>query len=110
MPWLRELVEQAVMVNSVDARARGISDGDLVRVFNDRGETRIRAYVTERIMPGVVDLPTGAWYQPDEKGIDMGGCANVLTNDDHSPGGALIMNSALVQVELSAQVMKEGAR
>jgi len=87
------------MINTIDAAARGIKDGDMVRVFNDRGETVVPARVTERIMPGVVDLPHGAWYQPDEKGIDRGGCANVLTNETYSPGGGFAYNSCLVEME-----------
>ena len=43
----------------------------------------------------------GAWYDPDEDGVDCGGCANVLTADAHSPGGAHHMNCARVQVETS---------
>ena len=50
-------------------------------------------------MPGVVDIPEGAWYDPDENGVDRGGCPNVLLNDEPSPGGALCTNTALVQVE-----------
>jgi anaerobic dimethyl sulfoxide reductase subunit A len=50
-------------------------------------------------MPGVVDVPHGAWYDPDEKGVDKGGCANVLTRDASSPAGASTYNTALVQVE-----------
>jgi anaerobic dimethyl sulfoxide reductase subunit A len=99
LPWLRELQEQAVSINSVDADCRGIRQGDKVRVFNDRGEVRIPARVTERIMPGVAALPQGAWYTPDEKGIDHGGCANVLTRNVTSPGGAFACNTALVQIE-----------
>jgi len=99
VPWLRELQEQRVMINSVDARSRNINDGDMVRVFNDRGEMMIRAHVTERIMPGVVDVPTGAWYDPDENGVDRGGCANVLTKDVYSPGGAYPYNTGLVEIE-----------
>jgi len=86
-------------MNSADAEARGIKDGDMVRVFNDRGEMVIPARVTERIMPGVVDIPQGAWYDPDEHGFDRGGCANILTKDVISPGGAFSSNTALVQVK-----------
>jgi anaerobic dimethyl sulfoxide reductase subunit A len=99
LPWLRELQTQAISINAADALARGIKDGDMVRVFNDRGQMVIPARVTERIMPGVVDIPQGAWYDPDEKGIDRGGCCNVLTRDEHSPGGAFCSNTTLVQVE-----------
>jgi len=98
IPWLRELECQAVLINSEDACARDISNGDMVRVFNDRGEMIIPAKVTERIMPGVVDVPHGAWYDPDENGVDRGGCANVLTKDTASPGGAFAYNTCLVQI------------
>ena len=99
LPWLRELQLQALMISTTDARVRGISDGEMVRVFNGRGEVIVPAKVTERIMPGVVDLPQGAWFSPDERGVDRGGCANVLTNDKASPCGALVTNTTLVQVE-----------
>ena len=99
IPWLRELETQAVWMNRVDAEVRGIKDGDEVRVFNDRGEMIIPARVVERIMPGVVDIPQGAWYQPDENGVDRGGCCNVLTRDEISPGEAMASNTCLVQVE-----------
>jgi anaerobic dimethyl sulfoxide reductase subunit A len=98
IPWLRELERQAVKINPADAEPRGIKDGDKVRVFNDRGEMVIEAEVTNRIKPGVIDVPQGAWYDPDEKGVDHGGCANVLTRDRRSPGGAMPSNTALVQV------------
>ena len=98
VPWLRELQPQALMLNTGDATVRGILDGAMVRVFNDRGEVIVPARVTQRIMPGVVDLPQGAWYRPDVDGVDRGGCANVLTRDAHSPGGAACFNTALVEV------------
>jgi anaerobic dimethyl sulfoxide reductase subunit A len=99
LPWLRELQTQAVSISTADARSRGIADGDMVRVFNDRGEMIIPVRVTERLMPGVVDVPQGAWYDPDERGVDRGGCCNILTRDEHSPGGAYCSNTTLVQVE-----------
>jgi anaerobic dimethyl sulfoxide reductase subunit A len=101
VPWMREIEPHSVWISPDDASSRGIEDGDLVDVYNDRGRIRIPAKVTERIKPGVVNVSQGAWYDPDEEGVDRGGCANVLTDDNHSPGGAYHMNSALVQVELT---------
>ncbi len=98
IPWLLELSEHAIFINSADAQARGIRDGDKVRVFNDRGQIVVLARVTERIMPNVVDLGQGAWYTPDAEGVDQGGCANTLTKDAPSPGGAHPYNTCLVEV------------
>ncbi len=99
LPWLRELQTQELTINTLDAKARGIRQGDKVRVFNSRGETLIPARVTERIMPGVVEIQEGAWYDPDENGTDRGGCPDVLTANVTSPGGAFTCNTTLVQVE-----------
>jgi len=103
IPWLRELVKQEIFINASDAESRGIKTGDMVRVFNDRGEMIIPARVSERIMSGVVDLPQGAWFNPDKDGIDRGGCANVLTLDRTSPAGGLVTNCSLVQIEKSQE-------
>lgn len=99
IPWLREVDPQRMWINPIDAAARGITDGNEVRVFNERGECRIPVYVTERIMPGVVFLGEGAWFDPDDTGVDRGGCPNVLTRDEYSPAGAFCCNTCLVQVE-----------
>ncbi|MFC1896294.1 molybdopterin-dependent oxidoreductase [Thermodesulfobacteriota bacterium] len=96
--WLRELEPQRVWINTGDAEARGVHDGEEVRVFNDRGEMIIPAFVTETIMPGVVNISEGAWYNPDDQGIDRGGCPNVLTRDEPSPAGAWTTHTCLVQV------------
>ncbi len=103
VPWMREVDPQSVWINTADAEARGIKDGELVDVYNDRGRVRIPAKVTKRIMPGVVNVSEGAWYDPDEEGVDHGGCPNVLTSNEQSPGGALAMNTALVQIKLAPQ-------
>lgn len=99
IPWLREVDRHTVLINSADAAARGIRDGDMVRVFNDRGTILIEAKVTERIMPGVADVPHGTWYDPDEHGVDRGGNSNTLTSDKYSPSGGLAYNTHLVQIE-----------
>lgn len=99
LPWLREIEAQRVMMNTSDATARGIKDGDTVRVFNDRGVTVLPAHVTERIMPGVVDIPQGAWFDIDKDGVERAGNCNVLMRDEHSPAGSYPTNTALVQIE-----------
>ena len=81
----------------LDAKPRGIKDGDEIYVYNDRGKIAINAWVTERIIPGVICIFEGSWYNPDENGIDQGACANTLTNDAYSGGGAAVMNTCLVQ-------------
>lgn len=101
IPWLDEVEPRRLWINTSDAEERGISDGDEVLVFNDRGRVRIQAKVTERIMPGVVSLGHGAWFDFDEQGVDCGGCSNVLTSSEHSPGGAWSTNTVLVEVKKS---------
>ncbi len=83
--WLGEAFPQRVFINPLDAGARGIRDSDLVRVWNGRGELVLPARVTARILPGVVDIPQGAWWSPDENGVDFGGCINVLTSERWTP-------------------------
>ena len=55
---------EAMRMNPVDAGQRGISAGDIVRVFNDRGACLAGIELTETIRPGVIELATGAWYGP----------------------------------------------
>jgi len=83
--WLREAWPQRVFINPLDAEPRGISNGDEVKVFNDRGATLVRCRVTKRIMPGVIAIPQGAWWSPDEKGVDRRGSVNVLTSERWTP-------------------------
>ncbi len=76
---------EVVRLNPGDAVARGIEDGDVVRLFNDRGGCLAAAKLSDRVMPGVVQLATGAWYDPDPDGGDQPLCIhgnpNVLTRD-----------------------------
>jgi anaerobic dimethyl sulfoxide reductase subunit A len=98
--WLREAFPQRVFMNPIDAQARGLKDGDKVRVFNDRGQMMLPVRVTPRIIPGVVDIPQGAWWTPDNNKVDQRGAINVLTNYRPTPGSrGNPQHSNLVQVE-----------
>jgi anaerobic dimethyl sulfoxide reductase subunit A len=97
-PWLQRLDPHSVWINSKDARLRQITDGEVVEVKSSAGMTRIPAMVTERIMPGVVSIYQGTWYQPAEDGIDEGGCANVLTTHRTTKTGGFATHTDWVNV------------
>jgi biotin/methionine sulfoxide reductase len=97
---------EPVAINTIDAAARGVSDGDLVRVFNDRGACLAGAIVTDDLRPGAIRLYTGAWYDPIEGGkigsLDRHGNPNVLTLDKGTSklGQGPAAQTALVEIEL----------
>ena len=78
---------EPVLINPADAAMRGISDGDVVELFNDRGRCLAGARVTDEIMQGCIFLWTGAWYDPDFNAADIRdrhGNPNVLTHDQRT--------------------------
>lgn len=88
-----------------DAQLRGIANGDIVKLYNDRAAVLGIAYLTERVRPGVIHAYEGsAKYDPVEPGkpgsIDRGGCVNLLTSDrmmpENAPGFA--PNSCLIEI------------
>lgn len=98
--WLEEAFPQRVFINPIDAKARGIQDGEEVKVYNSRGALMLSCRITARIMPGVVDIPQGAWYEPDENGVDHGGCINVLTSHRWTPFAfGTTQHTIMVEVE-----------
>lgn len=81
---LQQANRQQVWISPVDARSRGIADGDTVHVYNDRGTLEVEAKVTERILPGVVSMGQGAWFNQQD-GIDKGACFNTIASSRPSP-------------------------
>ena len=102
-PWLQRLEPHSVWISSKDAAVRGVKDGEVVEVSSRAGTTRIPAMVTERIMPGVVCVYQGTWYQPSADGVDDGGCANVLTTHITSATGGYATHSDWVEVRRLAE-------
>jgi anaerobic dimethyl sulfoxide reductase subunit A len=98
-PHLSRVDPDTVWLHPDDAAARGIVDGQLVRVFNDIGATVLPAQVTDRIAPGVVSIKEGAWFTPGADGADSQGCANVLTTDRAAPCGATTYNTNQVEIQ-----------
>jgi anaerobic selenocysteine-containing dehydrogenase len=71
---------EPVWLNPAEAAARGIQEGDIVKIFNERGIVLGGAYVTERLMPGVAYMDHGARWDPIIPGVlDRGGAINTIT-------------------------------
>jgi len=97
---------EPIEINPKDAARRNLKDGDIVRVFNDRGSCLCGVVVTEDIMVGVVVISTGAWYDPLDPGqpdsLCKHGNPNVLAPDigTSSLGQGPAAHSCLVDVVL----------
>ncbi len=111
--WFREIVTgkvrgpdgyqyEPVWINPKDASKRGIEDGDVVKVFNERGGVLGGAYLTERVIPGALHIDHGARHDPIVPGeLDRGGAINVITprkTTSRNVAG-LAVNGFLVEVE-----------
>jgi trimethylamine-N-oxide reductase (cytochrome c) len=94
-----------IRINTKDAEKRGIKEGDLVKVFNDRGAVILSAQITERVPPGTVhSYESSAEYDPIDKpgaSADRGGCVNILTPSRYitQNSAGMAPNSCLVQIE-----------
>lgn len=84
---LEQAAPQQMWINTIDASSRGIQQGDMCHVKSPAGEVLIPAFVTNRIIPGTVAIPQGAWHNADMNGdrIDKGGCINTLTTYHPTP-------------------------
>jgi biotin/methionine sulfoxide reductase len=96
---------QPITLHPDDAKARGLADGDLVRVFNDRGACLAAVRTSDRIRRGVVRLSTGAWFDPEDSGsnrpLEKHGNPNALTLDIGASklSQGCIAQTCLVEIE-----------
>jgi len=104
--WIRDMDPEPVLgINPTDAQQRGIRDEDIVRVFNDRGEMKLKARINQGVQPGLVNMSQG--WSPGDYAV---GTHQALTHDTINPAQQAIYepNSAfqdtLVQVELAREV------
>ncbi len=67
---------EPVRIHPQDAAARGIGAGDIVRLYNERGSCLAGAVLSEALRPGVVQLSTGAWYDPEDPAADNPICVH----------------------------------
>ena len=77
---------EPLVINADDAKERGIKDGDLVELYNERGSLIVGAVLSNKIMPGVVSIYEGGWPQLDSKGRCNNGLVNFLTSSQRSSG------------------------
>jgi trimethylamine-N-oxide reductase (cytochrome c) len=113
MIWLREIETcklkgpdgyqyHPAWLHPSEAEKRGVKHGDVISIYNERGTVLAGAYITERIMPGVVYIDHGAKWDPIAVGeIDRGGAINTIvprnTTSKNAVGHAV--SGFLVQVE-----------
>jgi len=120
--WFREIktckikgpvgyLYHTVWIHPTDAEARGIEDGDVVKIYNDRGGILAGAYVTERIMPGVINSDHGASYDPIVPGeLDRGGANNTIAPHGTTSKNATGMATSGFLVEFERVNLDELAR
>lgn len=92
---------EALWINPEDAAKRGLKTGDVLKIFNERGEVLAAAFLSERVIPGVVQIPNGAMYDPIIPGkLDRGGCIDTISPGILSKNAAgQNMNAYLAEVE-----------
>jgi len=95
---------EPVRLHPVDAAARGIADGDIVRLYNERGACLAGAVLSEAMRLGTVQLATGAWFDPHDLHADQPLCVhgnpNVLTRDVGTSSLAQGATGQIARVEI----------
>ena len=121
VPWYREVptgkvrgydgyMYEPLWISPQDAFSRGIENGDIVKVYNERGIVLGGAFITERIIPGAVSMDHGARVDLITYGIDRGGSSNLITPEKGQSKNVSgqATSGFLVEVEkLSMEQMEE---
>ena len=86
-PVLNRITPFQAWINPIDAEKMGIADLDRVKLTSAQGSMITQAKVTNRVMPGVIMHPQGAWHDAPAEGdrTDKGGCTNTLTSRQRNP-------------------------
>ena len=91
IPWIQELQKvkgadgymyEPCWIHPVDAATRDVKNGDILKVYNERGTVLVGAFVTERIVPGAVSIDHGAKMDIislRNEEVDRGGCINLIS-------------------------------
>ena len=93
---------EPVWLNTVEAEKRRIRNGDIVKIYNERGTVLGGAYVTERLMPRVAYMDHGSRWDPIIPGeLDRGGAINTITphNITSKKATGMVVSGFLVEVE-----------
>ena len=96
---------EVLRMHGADARTRQLRDGDTVRVFNQRGAFLAALQTVDDLLPGVCQIATGAWYDPEQPGVagalEKHGNPNVVTDDKGTSrlSQSSVAQTALVQIE-----------
>jgi anaerobic selenocysteine-containing dehydrogenase len=93
--------EPTLQINPADAERRSIGDGDVVRVFNDRGQLKVRAELSSSIKPGIVNITEGWWHHQYIEGH-----LNQLTHDRINPVQQHILQANAAFYDVLVEVEK----
>lgn len=94
--------EPVVDINPSDASKRNIKNGDIVTVFNDRAKTTLKARVTEEVIPGIVNITEGWWFDQFQEGS-----ANHLTHDRINPVHVKVYEPNMSMNDVAVDVVKK---